>query len=287
MKKKSQIVLFILIGMVIFVLILFIIFLRLRVIEKTSDSEIKKAAERNLDRNSIIYFVEDCLRQVSEKAVFIRIGPQGGYIDPEGNDTYGENGADNYLEVGGDKIPYYVFSGDTYIPTLTNITKKFANYVIVEFERCLDFKMYKKRGYDITKPEIDYVSSNFNFKILPVNINVSINPYDVIIRLHYPLEFKRKNEFLKISDFSTTIPVNLGTLYRNASNMAIDISALSSYNISEHCNEFNFNGLINIYYRDNQFIEFIDYSSRDKYYSTGFPFRFGVNGVNVVGNCTS
>src|SRR3989338_5411518 len=155
MKKRGQITLFILIGMIIFIFLVFIIFLRQRVVEKTSEFELKKSVQRGLDRNSIIHFVEDCLRQVSEKAVFTRIGPQGGYIDPSGDSVnmYGDEG-----------VP----QGSSYI---VSGKKKIANYVIIEFENCADFSEYEKNGYNITKPEINYVENNFDFKTMPVDVN--------------------------------------------------------------------------------------------------------------------
>ena len=79
-----------------------------------------------------------------------------------------------------------------------NESEKLDNYIIVEFENCLDVNVFEGMGINIEKPG----KTN-------VNIDVSINKEDVSIKLVYPLDITTGETRTKLDSFRINLPIRL------------------------------------------------------------------------------
>jgi hypothetical protein len=278
MQKRAQITIFIIVGIVILVISGLAYYTKSRA---TKEGAVEKTVELGLDATPIKTYVDSCLAQVSEEGVWI-LGTHGGYIDPDGNSFYGEEG--NILSESatyqGDKVPYYLNgSGNRTYPSLVQMEEKLSRYIIVELERCLDFSAFEDMGFNITKPSF------------PVGSEVSINKEDVIVDIEYPLTIREKNAVARLSAFRISLPLRLGAIYHSAGSLITKIIDLQPYNIVADCSVYDTNGLTNVYFKRNdsgeqEIIQFVDYGTYKHKYLKAYKFQFAVKDAGFSGECT-
>ena len=241
------------------------------------------------DTGIVNSFAESCLKMVSEEALFRRTGLQGGYIYPSGNTEYREEAVNPPpASFSGNKVPYFIqatrvngfITYNKFVPTLDAISKKLANYVAVEFEKCFKSKVFEDIGLD--------VNSTASAKII-----ADINSEDVSVRLDYPLIIKTHGKESRLDTFAVKLPIRLKALYDSAAELVQEIenSGSDAYTItSNDCKSFDKNGLTNVYVQNsdsgtNKIVQFVDYSTYGKHYTKSYTFQFAVKNINVNGNC--
>ncbi|MBW2980897.1 hypothetical protein KY360_05770 [Candidatus Woesearchaeota archaeon] len=292
MQKRAQVTVFIIVGIIIASIFGFVYFSKSRVTENEEEGVVEETVEFKFDVTPIQTYIESCLAQVSEEGVWI-LGTHGGYIDPDGNPFYGEEG--NILSESttyqGDKIPYYSDGSETHTyPFLAQIEEKLSRYIIVEFERCLDFSAFEDMGFNITKPDLNYQSVDFILDILPVDSRVSINRGDVVVKIEYPITIRKEDSVTKLSDFRISLPIRLGAIYYSMSSLVTKIIDLQTYNIAPECDVYDTNGLTNIYFKRNdngeyEIIQFVDYETYEHKYLKAYKFQFAIKNVDFSGEC--
>ena len=111
MEKRGQISVFLIIG--ISIVVLFGIFYYAK--SYNAKSAIENAPEKTQSESDIVKaYVESCIKDIAEKALFDIISEQGGYIDIVANLRYGERGIINspispaYTQFQGKNVPYYL-----------------------------------------------------------------------------------------------------------------------------------------------------------------------------------
>jgi hypothetical protein len=283
MLKRGQITISLIVGMVIVMLIGFYIYI------SNFSAKMKSIAAAKIEASTDIVkvYAESCIKMVSEDALFNRIGLQGGYINPDGDSTYQENGVPNpppasYL---GKKVPIYVkgISGTSttsaFIPDLGATSRKLAKYIEVEFEKCFRANVFADIGIDVLK------TGN-------INAEVGLNEEDVIIELKYPLSVKIANTETKFESFRVNLPIRLKALYDGSVILVENImnAQPNEYDIASDCNTYDKNGLTNIYLKNSndtasKIIQVVDFSTYQKNYLKSYIFQFAVKNVNVNGNC--
>jgi hypothetical protein len=260
-KKRGQITIFIVIG----VILLIIFILSLYIISKVSEkAEIAEEAETVFETTSIKSYVTSCLKEVSDKGAWI-IGAHGGYIDPNVDYTYYQ----------GEKLPYL----DPNIHTLNDTEIEFSNYIIDEIETCFNFQIFEDMGFNITEPTSDLISAN-----------VTIAPKKIFVELRYPLIVEKGQSKSELADFVVNLPISLGALYVDAVNLTNEINLNQPFNLTDpaNCNKYYGNGLTNIYYKrndngDREIIQFMDYETYEYFYIQTYIFQFAIKDVVIEG----
>ncbi len=131
-------------------------------------------------------FVQECLEEVSESAVF-DIAERGGYEDPSKiSSTIVFN------------TPYYIKNNKNIMLSKEKIQEEISKDIVKEMKICINnFAIFPE--YDITKGEI-----------IP---EIIIESERVLIDVNYPLTIIKDKSRSKIKDFNSEIPVRLWIVY--------------------------------------------------------------------------
>jgi len=297
MEKRGQIAVFLILGIAIIILTGFVFYTASNIAKQDVDSAIKETAKTPTEITPIKIYAESCLKDVSERGLWL-IGEHGGYIDPDGNATYGEDGIDPslYTTYNKKKVPYYLndFSYTSSFLGLNDIEKKLAKYIIVEFEKCFDSRAFEDEGFYITGPDINYTDIEFDFNIVEVDSKVSINRDSVAVNIKYPLDIKKKDFNSRIEDFRAELPVRLGRIYNTSFNNNAPEGLLKNitdkwsngeeYKIEDfNCDSHDPLKQINIYSRNNddnigdtKIIRVVDYFPFYNKYLKAYIFQFAI-----------
>lgn len=300
MKKRGQIVVFMMLTVVIVAVIGFLFYINGSSVKDKSTASIEKSSE--IDNIKIVKsFAETCIKIASEDALFNKVGLHAGYINPDGNPEYGENRI-KYPDPTyflGNSVPYYleasatsgVLQYNTFIPSLDIISKKLANYIAVKFENCFNASVFKELGLIIKKPYPDYQSVNFDFTKTDVKVNAYLNEDDVDIKFDYPLIIGIGATETRLHEFNVVLPIRFKALY-DSTLMLIENAVKAqpnSYNISKDCLSYDKNGLTNVYVKNSndgqKIIQFVDYSTYYNNYFNSYIFQFALKNINIVGKC--
>src|SRR3989339_92951 len=136
MKKRGQLTIFIIIGIVFLAIITLFFILNKDLIPLTNDADI----------NNVFLFQENCMNQIDVQTIF-KISMQGGYYDiPKQSILYG--------------IPYYGLNGKNIMPTKEEIEKEISKAVNNQLVSCTNnftqFNNLKITSQEIiTKVEIN------------------------------------------------------------------------------------------------------------------------------------
>ncbi|MBU3942311.1 MAG: hypothetical protein KKF74_05350 [Nanoarchaeota archaeon] len=195
MKKRGQITVFVIIG--ILVILGFLLFFYLR--EKTTFFSPEIVVPQEIA--PVKRYVESCMQDIGEKAV-IKLGMQSGYVEiPE--DIAMNPGA--YIQVGGPiKLPYWYLNGMDTSPKLSDMQSQISDYVSKNLKSCLrnfsDFDEFviEEKGEIKTK--------------------TVIAEEEVVITVDYPLVIKNKmgDKITTLSQYAASVPVRLKKIYRLA-----------------------------------------------------------------------
>ena len=287
MLKKSQITV-VVISSIIILILLFVLFVGIRNVSKQSmDKEISKGKEVPFDINIVKKFTDDCLDMVSENAVWM-IGAKGGYIDVEGSGYYDEPSAQGFVEYNYNKIPIYVHSNDINIPSLEDIENKLSKYILVEFDRCLNFSSFEERGVQIKKPDVDYTVKFVENK--DVTSNVNINMDTVVVEVNFPLEIRKNDQTTKLTEFISVVGLGLGRLHSSTIVLAEKLAdaAPNQYDIRPDCDElYDKNDMTHVYFKKNEVVIFNDFESFYGKYQKTYIYQFAIAGdARLRGVCS-
>ena len=110
MKKRGQISVFLIIGIILIIGGIFYYIKVYNAKDAIGNSPRKMESEAGI----VKAYVESCIKNVAEEALFEKIGEQGGYIDVNANQRYGEAGSAGspinppYTSFQGKSVPYYL-----------------------------------------------------------------------------------------------------------------------------------------------------------------------------------
>ena len=243
-QKKAQITVFILAA--IFILIFAMIFIFVNT-SKQKIPIVPVIEDIPVQFRPIRSYVEDCLTSLAKEAVK-KIGAQGGYINPKefgiitSAATPTESDGLLFSPDSNLNIPYWwylkgpndchgncLFSSQK--PRLkrksgsrsdNSIESQIDWYISDNLKTCLnDFQPFKEQGYTIESKEPE--------------VTTIISESDVGVYLKYPLNIKIQNTTNKISDFYTSLPLNLLRIYELAqdiTNKQIEFSFLERHTLN-------------------------------------------------------
>ncbi|MBW2974294.1 hypothetical protein KY366_01120 [Candidatus Woesearchaeota archaeon] len=223
MKKRGQITIFVVLGIVILTISGILYYTHSSLTKEDADVSMKKTSGSEFDAEPVKKFAESCLRKVSDKGLWT-VGEHGGYINPDGDEDYGEDGVPDpstqVTSYGGKDVPYYLIKSSeeetsAYFLTLKDIEEKLSRYIIVEFEKCLDSDVFESLGFEVKKPDIDYKAVGFDFSSIPVECNVSINIDSVTVQVEYPMTVRTDDGQTELREFRASLPVRLGRVHNS------------------------------------------------------------------------
>ncbi len=200
MNKKAQVTFFIILGIIIVLLVGLIIYIQNGSFKLGSNIEIQKGVSTSLEVTNIKEYVDNCLQETSKDGLFV-IGKQGGYYSiPKTISTI----------LVGENVTYYYSNKKIYIPNISVIQKELGDYISNNLIKCLDFKEFKDKGYNINGKNI-LVETKINDK----NIDVTMN---------YPITIEKDGISANLNDFNSIINSNIKTLNSVSSKIVNDYS---------------------------------------------------------------
>tara|TARA_B100000315_G_C14558391_1_gene579309 strand:+ start:1150 stop:1968 length:819 start_codon:yes stop_codon:yes gene_type:complete len=192
-KKRGQITLFIMLGVVL--VILFSIFFY--VINYSKESTIGLEVEETFGRDikDINLFVETCFDSKVKSGLDL-LGKQGGYI------KFPENFL--FLQTSQTNIPLHYNEGNEHLPSLEDMQNSLAGYINESVLDCLnDFLFFKEKGFEFSDTEMA--------------IDVTISENAVNIQLNYPVSIKdNDNNIFKLPPFNKNTPMKLKKMHEFA-----------------------------------------------------------------------
>ncbi len=178
-SKKSQITIFIIVGIIILFATFFFLFIRKEILKKPVELPV---AAVPLEAQPVKTYIEQCLEQTAIPGIYL-LASQGGYIYPPIQSLVTETSSIAYK-----------------MPTLSLMEQQLNQYISFALPTCIDeFKPFKEQGFDITSGE--------------VTATANINRDNVDLRLSYPVTVTTQNSTAKISSFVATVPIRLGKVY--------------------------------------------------------------------------
>ncbi|MBN1156733.1 hypothetical protein JXA85_03895 [Candidatus Woesearchaeota archaeon] len=197
MKKRGQVSVFAIIGIVIVVGAILVIIVN----EKTS---IFKPSIKRPEIVSIKNYAESCMKKSLEEGLNLMM-MQGGYVNPEESLPDTRFDAESYIEHGY-KVPLWYYKYRPRMPSKRDMEIQLEDKIRNEFDSCTNNFTAFKETFDISFEE-------------EKKISVSINKEDAASKLQMPLLItdKQNNKEVKLSEFMAKAPSSLGKLYSLAS----------------------------------------------------------------------
>ena len=181
MKKRGQITVFMIVGILILLIVALTLFFTRNISEEEQDLELSESAP--IETGALKMFVESCLRKTSYDAIYYNY-INGGFYKPQFITLYNQWA-----------VPYYYYLGDGYIPLETQIEEGLQQYIENNILYCLN---------NFT----DIKDFNTVVKDLPLaKVNIKQNQVDFSLNL--PLEVSRGDTIKEISQFSVELEVPL------------------------------------------------------------------------------
>lgn len=183
MSKKGQVTIFIIIAIVIVVAGILIF---------TFQNQIKTLFTSPED--SIYLFTENCVKDVSQDAIYITSQKGGYFISPDLSTSKG--------------IAYYYINQENNMPSKKSIEEQISFYVENMLPLCTkDFINFP--DFEITQKEI--------------NAKVDIRAEEIILNIKYPLTIRKENSVTRFEDFENIqISARLGIIYDTAQKIIKD-----------------------------------------------------------------
>ncbi|MBI4439713.1 hypothetical protein HY638_01965 [Candidatus Woesearchaeota archaeon] len=196
MKKRGQITLFIIVGIVmLFSLGMFIYF----------KSEVSKPREQaEIEVLPVQSFVTACIDSLGTEAIE-RIGEQAGYVDIPESVRSNKNSYLSLLGIGDAILPYWWYKGVSAIPSPDYMKNEIASYVESNLKVCLNNFMPLKNEFRIEEQG-------------KAEAIASINEEDVSISVKYPLKIisLTNSSVQEVGEFDAIIPIRLKKAYELA-----------------------------------------------------------------------
>ncbi|GAF86451.1 unnamed protein product, partial [marine sediment metagenome] len=194
MNKKSQITIFIIIGILLIITIaIFTYIQKERVYIEPELIEPELVPIKN--------YVESCIAAAGEDAVGL-LGLQGGYIEIPKEISEEKYAYIEVDETGFFKIPFWYYNGQSRIPGIDFMENQISEYVKDNVKECIREFIAFEKEFDITE-------------IKNINSKTIIQENSVLVQLDYPVKIKDKGQgkVSYIKDFSAVVPVKLKQAY--------------------------------------------------------------------------
>jgi len=238
MKKRSQVTLFVILGLVVLFSTLIVLYIR----SQSIDNPLIEFQD-----DPVTAYIEHCLGQIAEDAL-VNIGQQGGFIEIE---------ADQTADLLPFESPFFSYSKQLYIPywfyqrnglektEMPQLHKSYdgdysiqwqlEDYINRHLGDCVDLSALEAQGIDVAEMGV-------------LETSVIIAEENVNFKLNYPLKIYENDDTETRSDYFTDVSVRLGRVYRLA-------KEIRDYEMETVFLERNTKNLITLYSRiDNDYL---------------------------------
>jgi len=187
MRKRGQVTIFIILGILILIIVGSFFLIRSYSEEKRAETEAEKVQQAIQMSASIKHYIESCLDSTGKKALLF-VGKHGGYYElPPQSDTF-------FL------MPYYFYDDKSHLISKEELEKQISNYINNELFFCVkNFVVFEEQGYVIKQEE--------------VNTSTIIAKNKVILNVNFPVTLAKGESVQNIVEFTTSINSRLGTIY--------------------------------------------------------------------------
>lgn len=188
MKKRGQVTIFIVLGIVILVVFGLLFFVRGNVVEKSFEEEMNALTVPAKIQSVKLYF-DNCVEDLTEEGLS-KIGEQGGYFDLPEDIAFRSytNPFSNSLEVyDGLNVAYWYYESAngiemSQIPSLESMELELENYINENFKECYyNIYSFEQDGYvlGLTSLVVSDVKINKNNVQVSVSAPISVNYQEV------------------------------------------------------------------------------------------------------------
>jgi len=192
MKKRGQVTIFIIIGLLILSICGIMFYLSKYSISNQLDS--RKEIIIGVNTDPVKIFVEDCLNKVGTNSL-LYLGKNGGYSDFQDNQLdwfFLDFQSQNNSGFNTVFSPYYFYDGKSRIPTLDFLEEEASKYVQLNLNSCLgNFSSFTKQGY--------------HFENGSLSVNTSITNQKVVFKINFPLKISDNLSESHLADFEKNI----------------------------------------------------------------------------------
>ncbi len=289
MGRKSQITLFIILGIVIVGFIIIMLSTQEKVEIKKTEKILKKTLLSDYELQPVKTYIESCLRKSTDDVIFNKSLMKEIYGLSEKKVEY--DGVEYPVLYESTCSPAGCTDGYFYNKPMNAVEANLTEKIAAEFEKCLDLSFFEN-VYNISGPSIDYKS---------LNVTVKINDIDIGAENISVVLTKKDSEGV-LDSFNVEVPIRLGLIYNNITNDLLkNISTYKFYTTDEkdyynliECKNF-VKGCCNPNPTTISKIKFIetvpDYEgiviiedNRTRQYSS-FNLTFGLLNVNITSMC--
>ncbi len=198
MKKKGQVTIFIIIGIVILAGVAMYLYIKQ---QKVIEEEITVTETVPQEFLPIKNYVQECQRRAAREAI-VRLGLQGGYIYLPDKINFNPL---SYIEIVPDgflKLPLWYYKGENRVPTIEDMQSQIGRYVSFNTENCVKGFADFEDKYEIVK--LDNVSTK-----------AVLGERGVILTTTYPVlaTLRGTAQSTKISQYQTDVNVDLLRIY--------------------------------------------------------------------------
>ena len=261
MSKKGQLTIFFLEAGALLIVLGLVIFITTYAQEQAMRSTLQSQSDIGTDTNRVRMYMQDCLEKVSQEAVQL-VSLQGGFIAPEGNDYYADNGTEDYNSTyvlyQENPIPVYIKGDNLTYPDRSAVEEKISRYVTVEFQKCLDMSVFEQAKIRIKEPSVDFISQGYHNSSIAW-IETDIANASVFVDAIYPITIFSGNAETNIKEFRTVIRHRLGYMHSILTNNVTGVihklnktwEVPSTYNLTNlTCDSYDMYNQTIIYKRD-------------------------------------
>lgn len=181
MKKKGQITIFIIVGIIILLAIAVILSIQSTVISK----DVGEAEVAPLLSSSVENYIGTCIQKTGKEALTF-VAQQGGYYQLPDLSEF--------------DLPYYLHQNESHIITKEELERQISSYINNELFFCIkNFVPFREAGLDIQQQE--------------VNTSTIISKNKVIFDVTFPVTVKQDTLSKSLARFSEAVPSGIGINY--------------------------------------------------------------------------
>jgi hypothetical protein len=210
LKKRGQVTIFIILGIILLLSVMLFLFLRREV------SVFKPEAVLPPEIVPINQYILDCVEEISRDGARIA-GANAGFIELP---TEIETNPEAYLPpfpISPVKTPLWFYRGQRRVPPLNYIVFQLENYIHENLPECLrEFEAFKT-AFNITE-------------LGNISVEIELSEEDFTVNINYPLDIilKAKEQKFFLEDFSVSIPFRIRKMYELAAQI-LDQELLTSF----------------------------------------------------------
>ncbi len=196
--KKSQVTVFIIMGLVLTLAIFLTFTLVSKIYDTGTDNDLDDIYDFN-EKITLKSYVENCIDLVSYDKV-INIGKNGGTFDMNNNEFISHSYIkdNNRINTFNRKLcsqAGYIGCLNSML-TLEEISYELKTSIMENLTQCINLSVFEEQGYDVLKETME--------------LYIDIGPDEIFITLNYPISLKKSNDIQREDQFSTSLAIPLG-----------------------------------------------------------------------------